>query len=290
VNLILNLKELWRHRLLAGAAVLAAAAIAVFAVYRVNLSPPSIAERSHVDAQGSIDILVDSANSPIADARRDLTGLIARAGVFARLIAGGNVVGQIARETDIPVKQIDVAGPTPLPGQAPGANESSAQIHPYGISITQQEELPILTVLTRAPTVAKARELAAAAPAAVARVVESIQQQQSTPAEKRVEFRVLGPAEAAPVDNSLGKKVALALFVVLLAIFVALILGGPRFVAAWRTADSDLPPPEPQHDPRGSPAVLVLPADDREKESGAHDAGDEPDRTSAGALIPPPRA
>ena len=288
--MILNLKELWRRRLLVGAAVLAAAAIAVFGVYRVNLAPPSIAERSHVDAQGSIDILVDSANSPIADARRDLTGLIARAGVFARLIAGGNVVGQIARRTDIPVKQIDVAGPSPLPGQAPGADESSPQIHRYGISITQQEELPILTVLTRAPTVSEARELAAAAPAAVARVVESIQEQQSTPAGKRVEFRVLGPAEAAPVDNSLGKKVALALFVVLLAIFVALILGGPRFVAAWRTAEPDLPPPEPQHGPPGSPAVVLLPDDRNKEEPDSGDSGDELDRTSARALIPPPRA
>ena len=286
--MILNLKELWRRRLLVGAAVLAAAAIAIFGVYRVSLAPPSISERSDVDAQGSIDILVDSANSPIADARRDLTGLIVRAGVFARVIAGGNVVGRIARKTDIPVKQIDVAGPTPLPGQSPGANESSSQAHRYEIAIVQQEELPILTVLTRAPTVAQARALAAAAPAAVARVVESIQRQQNTPAEKRVEFRVLGPAEAAPVDSSLGKRVALALFVALLALFVALILGGPRFVEAWRAARPDLPPDEPQqeHQGGGSPAVLILPAD-RGKESHTAGSGNKLDRKSAAAAPPP---
>lgn len=255
MNLILILKELWHRRLLVAIAILVAAAVSLVAVYQVSLSPPSISQRADIKARGSIEILVDSARSPIADARRDLSGLTARAGVFARYIVGGNVIGQIAKANGLRAKQIDVTGPEPLPGEAPGAGEEVPQIHPYGIAIVQSEELPILTVITRAPTVEEARGLAAAAPAAVRRVVESIQQQQQTPLDKRVEFRVLGPAKAAPVDDALGKKVALALFVFLLVLFLVAILAVPRLVAAWHAVEPEhaagraVEGSPPDHDP-----------------------------------------
>jgi len=271
--LIPYLKELWSRRALAVLSTFLAAAIAVLAVFQVSLAPPSISKRNHVDAKGSIEILVDSARSPIADARRDLTGLTARAGVFARLMAGGDVVGRIAKANQIPVKQIDVAGPAPLPGEAPGVGEAPLQIHPYGIAIAQAQELPILSVETRAPTVAVARSLAAAAPDALRHVIRSIQAQQGTPAAKRVEVRVLGPPEAALKDDAQGKKVALVLFVVLLVVFLMLILGIPRLVTAWhadgRGADLGGGADEvPQ-----APEILHLPAG----------RGEEPDGGDLGA-------
>jgi hypothetical protein len=238
LNLILSLKELWRRRVLVAASLAVAALVSLFAVYQVSLSPPSLSQRADVKARGSIEILVDSARSPIANARRDLTGLTARAGVFARYIAGGNVVARIAKANDIPVKQIDVAGPEALPGEAPGAGGEALEIHPYGIAITQSGELPILAVVTRAPTVEEARGLAAAAPAAIRSVVKSIQRQQQTPETERVEFRVLGPAKAAPVDDALGKKVALLIFVVLSVLCILAILAVPRLLAAWHAAGS----------------------------------------------------
>jgi hypothetical protein len=259
LNLILTLKELWHRRVLVAVSIVAAAAVSLLAVYQVSVFPPSLSQRVHVNARGSIEILVDSARSPIADARRDLTGLTARAGVFARYIAGGNVVGRIAKANGIPVKQIDVAGPEPLPGEAPGAGEEALQIHPYGIAITQSGELPILAVATRAPTVDEARGLAAAAPAAIRGVVQSIQEQQDTPLDKRVEFRVLGPAKAAPVDDALGKKVALLAFVVLLALGIVLILAVPRLISAWHAAEP-VGPTTPLPEELESHEVLRLPA------------------------------
>lgn len=257
MNLILILKELWRRRLLVALSFVLAVAIPVVAVYQVSVSPPGISKRTHVDAQGSIEILVDSARSPIADARRDLAGLTTRAGVFARLMAGGNVIGQIAKETGIPVNQIDVVGPTPFPGEAPGAEES-LQIHPYGIGVTQLSELPVVKVVTRAPTIEEARALAAAAPKAVGQVVKSIQVQQATPEDKRVEFRVLGPAQAAPMDDALGKKVALILFLVILVFCLLLILGVPRFRAAWRSVEAEVPPTGAEQGPEQPSEVLHL--------------------------------
>lgn len=261
MNLIQTLKELSRRRLLVALAAVFAALIAILAVYKVSPSPPSISQRAHVNAQGSIEILVDSSNSPIADTRRDLTGLIARAGVFARLISGGNVINEVAKTTGIPARQIDVAGPSPLPGQAPGADEASPEYHPYGISVVQSETLPILTVVTRAPTVAEAVDLAEAVPVAIRSLVNSIQVKQETPAGKRVELRVLGPAEAAPQDEALGKKAALAIFVVVFVLCLLAILGIPRFRAAWRAADAEEPPVAPVPDVQASHEVLRLASD-----------------------------
>jgi hypothetical protein len=272
LNLILILKELWRRRIFVVLSFFASAAIAAIAVYQVSLAPPSLSKRSVVEAQGSIEILVDSARSPIADARRDLTGLTARAGVFASYIAGGNVIRQIAKANHIRVDQIAVSGPVPLPGQAPGADEESPQQKPYAISITQSGELPILAVLTRAPTIGKARDLAAATPAAIRRVVESIQTQQGTPQTRRVEFRVLGPAEAALVDESRGNKVAALLFLFLFGAFVVVILGAPRLVAAWRAADVDTRLEEPRDAPETTSEVLRLPSG-RGGEPDAEDQG-----------------
>lgn len=260
MNLILILKELWRRRALVIASFVAAAAIAILAVFQVSLAPPAISKKARVDAQGSIEILVDSARSPIADSRRDLTGLTARAGVFARLMAGGNVVARIAKTTDIPVKQIDVAGPVPFPGEVPGAEQATLQLHPYGIAVTQTEALPIVKVTTRAPTVQEAQALAAAAPAAIREVVRSVQAQQGTPPEKRIEFRVLGPALAGITDDALGKKVALVLFIFFFSIFIVLILGVPRLITAWRTTEPDLASPRPKTESERDPDVVHLPA------------------------------
>lgn len=259
MNLILSLKELWHRRALVAAALVAAALISLLAVFDVGLAPPSVSKRVHPSARGSIEILVDSARSPIADARRDLTGLTARAGVFARYIGGGNVVNRIAKANEIPAKQIDVAGPESF-SAVPGVSAEALQLHPYGISITQSSELPIIAVLTRAPTVAEARGLAAAAPGAIRSVVHSIQRQQGTPEQKRVEFRVLGPAKAAPDDDALGKKAAAVLFVVLLTIFLLAILAVPRLVAAWRAADHPGQPVSPVSSDERSHEVLLLPA------------------------------
>jgi hypothetical protein len=275
LTLILILKELWRRRILVLVAVVLAAAISVFAIYDVSFSPPSISKRAQVNAQGSIEILVDSSHSPIADVGRELTPLTDRAAVFARYIAGGNVIARISKETDIPINQIDVAGPAPLPGEAPGAGEAAPQLRPYGIAIAQRGTLPIVSVSTRAPTVQEARNLAAAAPEAVRRVVKSIQDRQRIPSGDRVEFRALGPAQAAIAADALGAKVTLALFMFLLGMFIVLILGIPRFVVAWKTAEPvDLPgsPPQvempslqPVPSKPGASQSLALPPEPRER-------------------------
>ena len=237
MNFILLLKELWQRRLAVALVAVGAAIVAMLVVFSVGFSPPSLSKRDHAEAHGSVEILVDSAKSPIADVGRDLEPLTARAGVFARYIAGGNVIKRIAKETGIPFEQIEVAGPAPLPGEAAGVTAEPTKLHPYGIEIVQRDALPIVNVGTRAPTVLEARELAAATPGAVREIVSRIQEQQQIPVSKKVTFRVLGPAQADLSTEALGAKAAIGIFIVLFVLGILVILGLPRLVEAWRSVE-----------------------------------------------------
>jgi hypothetical protein len=236
VTFISALKELWKHRVLVALAILVAAAAAIGSVYHV--SPSGLSKRSTTEARGSSEILVDSARSPIAGSKRDITGLITRAGVFARLMAGGDVVSQIAENAEVPVDEIDVAGPQSLPGEAPGISEAP-ESRPYGLAFSELPELPIVEVDTRAPTVEEAQALAEAAPEALRGLIHTVQERQGTPDREKVELRVLGPAQAQTVEEGPGAKIAAAIFFGVLALGLGLILGVPRLVAAWRRADDE---------------------------------------------------
>jgi hypothetical protein len=260
VTFVSALRELWKRKVLVTIAVVIALALAILAVYQVSGS--GISKKGSVEAHGSSEVLIDSARSPIAGSKRDISGLISRAGVFARLMAGGDVVAQIAEDAGVDPEMIDVNGPSPLPGEAPGITEAAATL-PYGMAFTEVPELPIVSVTTRAPTVAEAAALAAAAPEALRGVIKSVQKQQATPAKERVEVRVLGPPQAKLEDEAAGKKMAVAIFFVVLILEISLILGVPRLVAAWRREDDEEAELAAAPDVSESGATLLVPHDSR---------------------------
>jgi hypothetical protein len=261
VTFVSALRELWKRKVLMTISVVIALALAILAVYQV--SGTSISKRGSVEAHGSSEILIDSARSPIAGSKRDIGGLISRAGVFARLMAGGDVVAQIAEDAGVDPEAIEVAGPSPLPGEAPGITDAAALL-PYGLAFTEVAELPIVSVTTRAPTVEEAAALAAAAPKALRGVIRSVQKQQATPAKERVEVRVLGPPQAKLEDEAPGAKVAVAIFFVVLALEIGLILGFPRFVAAWKREDHEEAELAAAPDVSETGATLLVPHDSRQ--------------------------
>jgi hypothetical protein len=263
VTFVSALRELWKRKMLVTISMVIALVFAILAVYQVSVAPPSVSQKGSVEAHGSSEVLIDSARSPIAGSKRDISGLISRAGVFARLMAGGDVVTQIAEDAGIDPEMIDVNGPSPLPGEAPGITEAAATL-PYGMTFTEVPELPIVSVTTRAPTVEEAAALAAAAPEALRGVIKSVQKQQATPAKERVEVRVLGPPQAKLEDEAAGKKMAAAIFFIVLTLEISLILGFPRLVAAWRREDHEEAELAAAPDVSETGATLLVPHDSRQ--------------------------
>lgn len=252
------LKELWKRRLLVVLAVIIAAAAAVLAVYQVSLHPPGLSRQSTASAQGSSEVLIDSARSPIAGSKRDVEALETRAAVFARLMASGNIVKEIATESGVEPWEIQVTGPQPFPGEAPGISEVGETL-PFGLTYTQIGQLPIISITSRAPTVAAARALATAAPRALERLVAETQKTQKTPARERVEIRTLGPTQVAGVETGPSKKIALAIFFGVLLVEIGLILSVPRLVSAWRQTDEPEDQLEDIADVTDPAPTLVIP-------------------------------
>jgi hypothetical protein len=233
VTFISILKELWKRRLLVALATVIALVAAVVAVYQVSLHPPGLSKRSTPSATGSSEVLIDSARSPIAGSKRNVEALSTRAAVFARLMASGDIVKEIAREVGVRPWEIQVTGPMPYPGEVPGVSEAGEKL-PYGLTYTQIGQLPIISISSRAPTTEQARSLAAAAPRSLEKMVATVQRRQKTPARERVEIRVLGPAQVSASGKGPSNKIALVIFLGILFVGVGLILGLPRLVAAWR--------------------------------------------------------
>jgi hypothetical protein len=122
--------------------------------------------------------------------------------------------------------------------------------------------------------VREAKALAAATPAAIRHVVESIQEEQRIPVDERIEFRALGPAEAAPVADAKGAKIALVLFLASFGFFVFVILGIPRFLAAWRSAEPDSALLEPEESDGLEESPTVLPGPNAQPGTGTGVASD----------------
>lgn len=245
------LKELWKRKILVALAIVIAAAAAVGAYKQVS-------KDSTPEAQGTTEVLIDSARSPIAGSKRNVEALATRAAVFARLMASGDIVKEIAKEAGVQPWEIQVKGPMPFPGEVPGVSEG-AETLPYGLTFTQVGELPIVTITSRAPTVPEARALAAAAPRSLNKTVKRTQKQQDTPATEKVEIRVLGPAIVSSVSGESGKKIAVAAFFGVLLLELALILGLPRLVSAWKRDDEEVDPFEDVADISDPTPTLVIP-------------------------------
>jgi hypothetical protein len=258
VTFISILKELWKRKLLVVLAVVIAIAAAVIAVYQVSLNPPGLSKRSTPAATGSSEVLIDSARSPIAGSKRNVEALSTRAAVFARLMASGDIVKEIAKEVGVLPWEIQVTGPMPFPGEAPGISAAGETL-PYGLTYTQIGELPIISISSRAPNAAAARALAAAAPRSLGRMVAQVQKRQKTPATERVEIRNLGPAQVSASDSGPGNKIAIAVFFGVLLVGIGLILGIPRLITAWRRTDAEEDTLEDVADISEPTPTLVIP-------------------------------
>jgi hypothetical protein len=111
--------------------------------------------------------------------------------------------------------------------------------------------------------VKEAAALAEASPEALRGVIQSVQEEQATPARERVEVRVLGPPLAKLEDEAAGAKVAGVIFLVVLALEIGMILGIPRLVAAWRREDHEEAELAAAPDVSETGATLLVPHESR---------------------------
>jgi hypothetical protein len=241
VELVYILKELWQRRILVALVVLAAVISGLALAYRVSVFPPSLHSKRTIEyGAASTQILVDARSSAIGDLRYDLTPLVARAGVLARLATTGEVADALARQLGLPLNSIDIQGPTVNPSQvaAAGAAQRSSQLlgeaSGYRVKADTDGTLPVINVFTQAPTADRAIALANATFIVLGKVVDSAQVSAATPPATQARLIQLGRAKGGVVNPGASKQLAAIATIGVLIGGVILILVVSRFARAWR--------------------------------------------------------
>jgi hypothetical protein len=234
VTLATILLKLWKLRLWVGVGVVLALVAAAGSV---------ATSHSTVYATASTQMLVDSPASALANAGADVTGYAARANVFARLMTSAEALQYIGQEAGIPGNLITANGPIETDGALPavhaptdiqGGKSMPAPVT-YKLSFLQNPDLPTVDVYAEAPTTAKAIALANGAVTGFAKFISQLDGNNVPPA-KRIEVRQLGGATGGIVDATASKKVAVLIFVAVLAIWCGIVLFVSRLRAQLRAA------------------------------------------------------
>lgn len=229
------LLQLWRLRLWVVIGTLLAVAAAV-----ASLSM----SRSTVYSSASTQMLVDSPHSSLADAQTDLTGYVARATVFARLMTSPEALQYIGRAAGIPGNLIAATGPVEVNGSPNTASSPttvrrgrvvSVSSH-YKLDFLQNPALPTVDVYGEAPTTKRAIALVNGAVAGFASYINQLGATGAIPSTRRIVIRQLGPATGGVVDPGASKKIALLIFVGVLVVWCALVLFVRNLIRNLRTA------------------------------------------------------
>ncbi len=242
-----TIKTLWHRRRLLLVGVVLAGLAALFSVYQVGFMPPSLTPRTNVFATASTEILVDTPDSAFADLGNDLEPLDARAGVFARFLATPTAVERIAQKTGLPAAAIEAQGPydinEPLYQQEPTAEQRSSQIvgegAVYRMRFENNPNMPIISVFAQAPTEAKAKSLADAAPTVLQRYVAQIQVKQGTPEDDRVVISRLGQATGGVVNRGANLQIASLAFIAVLIGWCMLLIPAQTIARGWQQLDAE---------------------------------------------------
>jgi capsular polysaccharide biosynthesis protein len=231
------LRVLWARKLATLAVVLAAVAAAATVRLVVSSVPTGAA---------TVQILVDSPDSALANLSQETVPLTTRASVFAQVMTSAAVLEDIAHAAGVPARQLTAQGPYSGPGQTldtvtpseARGNQLLAEQAKYKLTFVAQTSEPVVTASVQGPNAAAAARVAANIYPGVQQYVSQLQQQSGTPPPHRVTIRQLGPPQAAAVNSSARSKLVIAalLGVLLLGLLALLGIEGLRRRAGERDA------------------------------------------------------
>lgn len=231
---------LWARRRLLAVAGVVAIVIGVLAVDQVSPGlPPTLHSRQTSSGQAWAMVLVDTPRSQIADVAPpnfnppQLTG---QASLLADLLATAPVAEEIAARARIPGDQLLVTPPpsslgTPLRPSAlglAGEHAAAATPAPFKLTVSLDQNLPIIGLSTVAPDAAAAQRLAASAIAVLRARLGAISTAQQVPAQKQLVVNAIQPPTATTVVHGARKLYGMAAAVVVFFLSCLAIVVGTR--------------------------------------------------------------
>jgi hypothetical protein len=217
-------KILWARKFLTIAVAMLAIGAAVAVRFTVKSVPTGAA---------TVQILVDSPDSALANLSQETVPLTTRASVFAQVMTSQAVLESIAKSAHVPVGDITAQGPYSGAGQpldaitpsAPRGNQLLAQTTKYKLTFLAQANEPVVTASVQGPNSAAASRVAESIYPGIQSYVSTLERQSGTPAAHRVTIRELGPPQAATVNSSARSTLMVAAFLGVLLLGLLALIG-----------------------------------------------------------------
>lgn len=206
-----RLHTLVRRRRLVGVALV----LAVLAFLVATVHPTTLRARSYTVGSATALVLVDYPISPVvaADEAAGIPLLAFRAKLLADLVMKPMLLDALAARLGVPSRLV-VAKPPGLAPPPPGASVSPGD--PRAYVVTAEAPLldgganPVMTLTTRAPTPAEAARAATTLVRTLSDHLARIADQQATPPARRLQLRLLAPADGRPVRHGRSQLLAAA--------------------------------------------------------------------------------
>lgn len=181
----------------------------------------------------TVQLLVDSPSSALANLSENPAPLISRGGVLAQVATSQAVIGSIAKAAGVPEGQITAQGPYSGAAESQNAitpaearsNQIVAEKQIYRLSFVPQQNEPVITATVQAPTTDGAAKIASAIYPGIESYISTIQLEGKTPERDRVTIRQLGPAQAGAVTSGSRGTLTVAGFLGVLIAGLLAILG-----------------------------------------------------------------
>ena len=244
-----HLRELFRFRAPAVVCILLGILAAVWASYQIQLFPPGISPRSIEIASASTEVLVDTPFSSAVDLRQgrgNFEAMTSRATLLGNVIASPPVLEHIARRAHVPVEAIraqppltpDFPRPIAQPGKEPGAKDILRVPEEYRINVQVDPSVPVLRVISQAPTAAQAVTLANASIEGLEDFLDGVAAREDTPPQDRVRLVRLGHSRGVVINGGVRLQASILAFLIVFGLSAAATIFLGRVLRGWREAES----------------------------------------------------
>jgi len=237
MELVKILRELWRRRVLVGAAALVAILAGLAIAYRISF-PPKLESREFEVGVATARILVDTPDSQVvAVSPKGSDTLGVRANLLSSLMVDGDVKAAIARRAGLPSEKLEASAQSGVGAGATGGRDANV-LATHVMTNGDGDQLPIIEIDTQSPTAAGAERLANAAITGLRDYLDSQAAVENIADAHRLRISSLGSAQAHQAIRGPKQILALAATIFLFLLLNGLILAANALVRGWRAAEA----------------------------------------------------
>jgi hypothetical protein len=252
----IRLRTLWQLRVWVLGCLALSLLAAVWSVMQISLAPPSLASRAISMASATTQVVVDTPQSTLVDARTDtynIDALTNRAVLVGNLMATPEVRAEIARLAHVPPALLQIQPPL-TPKQPRVLAEDGHERHTtdiaklndeYRLVITANPTVPVLRIYAATGDERSAAALANAAVDATSKRLDQLARSSGTPNNDQIKLTQFGRAEGVVINEGASLRVAALAFLITFALSCASVLYVRRVREGWQLAElAERPPAE----------------------------------------------